>query len=232
MISGAISILPEPELEFRYKQYTYDPHAGLALFGPYDTDATSHPGGITYGLIGTPGAIDKFKLFAGAIAGPVVSQAYGNPDVLSKSHLLWPPFPGFETTFASTWKDEPAWEWHLNPEELLPPLNRMILIFVHTPLRTCTLMQFGSRQTETKLLVLSSALYLKKCGRIVGLSLLLWMVKGIAPLLGNVQFVAGKQTSSVRISRRHTRCLLTSADSLRRAQWSSGFQFSSFENQH
>lgn len=119
MISGAISILPEPELEFRYKQYMHDPHAGLVLFGPFDADETSHPGGITYGLIGAPGGIDKFKLFAGAIAGPVISQAYGDPDVPSKSHLLWPPFPGFETAFGSTWKDEPAWECHLNREELL-----------------------------------------------------------------------------------------------------------------
>jgi hypothetical protein len=97
----------------------HDPHAGLALFGPYDADASSHPQGITYGLIGPPEGINKFKAFARTISNPVVSQVYGNPDVRQKAHLLWPPFPGFEATFASTWKENPAWEWQLNRERLL-----------------------------------------------------------------------------------------------------------------
>lgn len=119
MISGAISILPEPELEFRYNQYMHDPHAGLALFGPYDVDASSHPRGITYGVIGPPEGINKYEAFARVISSPVVSQEYGNPEVRQKAHLLWPPFPGFEAAFASTWKEKPAWEWQLNREKLL-----------------------------------------------------------------------------------------------------------------
>jgi hypothetical protein len=51
-MSDIIQILPEPELEFRYGQKLHDPHDGLGLFGPYTTDAPSHPKNIVYGVIG------------------------------------------------------------------------------------------------------------------------------------------------------------------------------------
>ncbi len=119
MILGSISILTEPGLEFRYGQLTQDPHAGLALFGPYDADMPSHPKNIAYGLIGTPDGIAMFKEFAGAITNPVVSQEYGDPESKSKSNLLWPPFPGFEAAFASAWRNDPAWSRDVDRESLL-----------------------------------------------------------------------------------------------------------------
>jgi hypothetical protein len=119
MIVGSISILPEPGLEFRYGQQTLDPHAGLALFGPYDADAASHPRSIAYGLVGTPEGISRFTEFAAAVGKPVVSQEYGDPDNKRKSHLLWPPFPGVEATFASAWRSDPAWSHELDRGRLL-----------------------------------------------------------------------------------------------------------------
>ena len=53
-VNAAVNVLPEPELEFRYGQRTQDPHAGLALFGPYSCDLGSHPKSIVYGVIGAP----------------------------------------------------------------------------------------------------------------------------------------------------------------------------------
>ena len=43
-MTNAVTILSEPELEFRYGQRLLQPQDGLGLFGPYDTDASSHPG--------------------------------------------------------------------------------------------------------------------------------------------------------------------------------------------
>jgi hypothetical protein len=119
MIVGSISILPEPGLEFRYAQQTQDPHAGLALFGPYDADAASHPRSITYGLVGTPEGIARFKEFAAVIASTVVSQEYGDPESRRKSHLLRPSFPVVEATFASAWRTDPAWSHEVDRENLL-----------------------------------------------------------------------------------------------------------------
>src|SRR4051812_7631025 len=102
--SLGISVLPEPLLEFRHAQQAVDPHAGLALFGPYDSDARSRPGQITYGVVGRPEGVALFEAFAERITRPIVSQAYGDPDVDDrKAQLLWPPFPGFDAAFGSTW---------------------------------------------------------------------------------------------------------------------------------
>src|ERR1700674_4945733 len=88
-----IAILPEPELEFRYGQRAVDPHAGLALFGPYDADSPGRPGQITYGVAGRPEGIALFNAFSARIMRPIVSQTFGDPDEDRKAQLLWPPYP-------------------------------------------------------------------------------------------------------------------------------------------
>ncbi len=120
-IAGAsgIQVMPEPELEFRYGQLSLDPHAGLALFGPYDADLSSRPGQIIYGVVGRPDGIVLFDAFAKRITRPIVSQAYGDPDADRKAQLLWPPFPGFDAAFGSTWPATSAWRHALDSEKLL-----------------------------------------------------------------------------------------------------------------
>ena len=88
-----IRFLEEPALEFRYHQNLVEPHSGLALFGPYDSDHPSHPASISYGLIGTAPGISLFSAFAQAIQASIRSS--------SEASLLWPMFPGFEAVFST-----------------------------------------------------------------------------------------------------------------------------------
>ena len=92
-------VLPEPEIEFRYGQSMLDPHDGLSIFGPYDTDLPAHPRSISYGVIGTPVGLDKFSAWSKAFRGPISPPASKNP-------RLWSSFPGFETAFASLWPEQ------------------------------------------------------------------------------------------------------------------------------
>lgn len=117
-LSG-ISILSEPLLEFRHGQRVVDPHAGLALFGPYDADSSARPGQITYGVVGRPQGITLFDAFSERITRPIVSQSYGNPDEDRKAQLLWPPFPGFDAAFGSIWPSMSAWKHIIDSEKLL-----------------------------------------------------------------------------------------------------------------
>jgi hypothetical protein len=75
LAAAALKVLPEPELEFRYEQQMHDPHAGLALFGPYSADTTSHPKSVIYGVLGSPQGTDAFhtwpRLMRQAIAEPL-----------------------------------------------------------------------------------------------------------------------------------------------------------------
>lgn len=114
----SITVLPEPALEFRYNQLVEDPHAGLALFGPFDTDFSGRPTGITYGVVGTPEGIELFGAFSSKICKPIISQPYGDPDENKKPQLLWPPFPGFEAVFGAMWPDKPAWIYSLDRKAL------------------------------------------------------------------------------------------------------------------
>lgn len=107
-----ISILQEPELEFRFGQKVHDPHDGLALFGPYDTDTPSHPKNITYGVIGTAEGIKAFKKWSEALNLPILPE----PD---EDNKIWPPYPGFEAIFHSTWPETPAWSHKINTNQLI-----------------------------------------------------------------------------------------------------------------
>ena len=107
-LAEAIEVLSEPELEFGHGQKAVDPHAGLALFGPYE-NGPGGTSGISYGVIGTPAGVAAFEQFARRLAGPIVSQTYGAPDEDPKEKLLWPPFPGFKALFGTEWPERPTW---------------------------------------------------------------------------------------------------------------------------
>ncbi|HTU47502.1 MAG TPA: hypothetical protein VMF91_20735 [Bryobacteraceae bacterium] len=119
-------VLPEPELEFRYGQRTHDPHAGLALFGPHSADLGSHPKSIVYGLIGTPQGVEAFRNWSRVIQNSIVEPLVAKkkmgrliqPDD-RKLYLLWPPFPGFEGAFASSWPVSSACRHELDGQKLI-----------------------------------------------------------------------------------------------------------------
>ena len=64
-----VTVLDEPDLEFRYGQRVQDPRDGLALFGPYDADQ-AHPKMPVYGVIGTPEGIVCFRAWSAALYFP------------------------------------------------------------------------------------------------------------------------------------------------------------------
>lgn len=100
LLAPEFKILPEPELEFRYGQRTHDPHAGLALFGPYSADASLHPKSIVYGVVGAPEGVDLFlewsRLMQKAMVKAPEPKSRRGRKVLEDDptlYLLWPPFP-------------------------------------------------------------------------------------------------------------------------------------------
>lgn len=92
----AVRVFAEPPLEFRYGQAVTDPHDGLAMFGPFDTDMPSHPRNISYGLIGTSRGIQAFAGWGRLIQAPILTDP-------GLDERLWPFFPGFEAAFACSW---------------------------------------------------------------------------------------------------------------------------------
>ena len=96
----SIKLLSEPELEFGFGKKMTDPHAGLSLFGPFDSDDSTHPSSISYVLIGTNNGVEKFKRFVNKIQKPIISCKYEEAGQESKDVRLWPPFPGFESAFS------------------------------------------------------------------------------------------------------------------------------------
>lgn len=112
-----IHLLDEPTLEFRYGQSLVDPHDGLSLFGPYGTDFPSHPKNIVYGIIGTPPGLNLFLDWSKRIL-------IGPCNFVEKNTNLWPPFPGFQEAFNSTWPEKPA-RSHLLDEQTLIDNSRL-----------------------------------------------------------------------------------------------------------
>jgi len=107
-----IQVFPEPLIEFRYGQKMEDPHDGLALFGPLDTDEPSHPKNINYAVIGTEEGITAFQKWSKLIMGPILSED-------GQTKMLWPPFPGFEAVFNSEWSEVPSWKYRLGRSNLI-----------------------------------------------------------------------------------------------------------------
>ena len=112
LTKNEVTVLDEPELEFRYGQRLTLPHTGLSLFGPFDAGTGASPRGISYALIGAREGLDSFKAFANLMRGPVQSP----PD---KKPTLWPLFPGFDVAFGLDWPAEPAWEVQVDRIKLL-----------------------------------------------------------------------------------------------------------------
>lgn len=111
MIRTNLTVLTEPSLEFRYGQEMHDPHDGLAVFGPYDADLTSHPRNISYGVVGTGVGIERMAAWSRLIRSPI-------PTVGNRPRL-WPMFPGFEAAFASVWPANSTRTVVLDEEELI-----------------------------------------------------------------------------------------------------------------
>lgn len=119
MSTERFEVLQEPSVEFRYGQTATDPHAGLGLFGPCDTDEPGRPQGMPYAVIGSEAGVEGFILFAERVRGPVVSSPYGDPRVFSKDHALWPPFPGVEAAFCVDWPTSPTWIGRLDHKKIM-----------------------------------------------------------------------------------------------------------------
>lgn len=115
-----ISVLAEPTLEFRHGQRLVDPHAGLALFGPYDADMPAHPNSLAYGLIGTSEGINAFERWSPALNLPVVENGEVSTALADrKQQALWPSYPGFEATFDAVWHGRAAWTQAVDRDKLL-----------------------------------------------------------------------------------------------------------------
>src|SRR2546425_1178282 len=104
MTSDALTVRPEPRIEFGADQYLHDPHDGLALFGPYDGASANHPRSIPYAVVGTALGIAAFMEWSTRLQKPIIADrvrdAVGPRPLKEK---LWPPYPGFEAAFSSTW---------------------------------------------------------------------------------------------------------------------------------
>lgn len=113
-----IAVLEEPTLAFRYGQRTSDPHMGLGLFGPCDTDDPGRPQGVPFAVIGAEPGPSGFCTFAERLRSPVISSPYGDPEQGSMKRALWPPFPGVEAAFCVEWPRGPAWIGNLKRESV------------------------------------------------------------------------------------------------------------------
>lgn len=105
-----VILFEEPKIEFRYGQQLEDPHDGLSLFGPFDSDLQG-PKSIRYGVIGTDYGIRLLEEWSRAMNRPII-QANDNKK-------LWPPFPGFDVAFNCMWPEKPSWSFSLNEKDLI-----------------------------------------------------------------------------------------------------------------
>lgn len=115
-----VTILPEPTIEFGLRQRLHDPHDGLALFGPFDAASGAHPKSVTYAVVGTAQGLSAFvewcqMMRGAAVPDPLRDQVGRRP----LNQKLWPPYPGFEAAFLSTWPESPVWAKELDRAELL-----------------------------------------------------------------------------------------------------------------
>lgn len=111
-MSNAVLMFSEPDLEFRYGQRAKDPHDGLALFGPYDSDLPTRPGSLSYIVLGCETGLDRFHAWSSAMSRPATEAPRGN-------HRLWPPYPGFEAAFSVEWRSRPTWSYQVACDDLL-----------------------------------------------------------------------------------------------------------------
>jgi hypothetical protein len=106
--SHSIQLIPEPKLEFGYRQSLEDPRNGLFLFGPIVDNRT--PGEIRAGVIGTPRGVTMYKRWVEA-TGKFIAAASAEVQ-----HQF--PFPGFEVAFRARWPVTPVAEIAVSPIEI------------------------------------------------------------------------------------------------------------------
>lgn len=117
MNSGEFELLDEPKLEFRYGQQATEPHLGLSLYGPFDSDSPSAPKSIRHGAVGVASGLSSLQGFLRRLRQPVFRE-YGHPDEVKKERFLWPTFPGLEVAFNSAWSESSAWSAELDGASL------------------------------------------------------------------------------------------------------------------
>ena len=110
-MSQQLIIFDEPHLEFRYGQTLVDPRHGLSLFGTFDADLPSKPS-LSYAVIGTNEGITSFNSWSQAMNRPSIEAPNDN-------YQLWPPYPGFETSFCQEWPTTPIWQTTIDREKLI-----------------------------------------------------------------------------------------------------------------
>lgn len=91
--SDQIAIVPEPKLEFGYKQQLEDPRDGLFLFGPV-LDRRK-PAQIRAGVIGTQQGVSTFRNW--------LQKANSYIPAVDKNSSHQFAFPGFEAAFRTSW---------------------------------------------------------------------------------------------------------------------------------
>ena len=104
--------LDEPNLQFASGQQAFDPHDGLALFGPFSQGQPSHPLTPAYMVIGAPEGVSAMRAWSEAM-----NRSFAVPE--ARKHRLWPPYPGFEVAFGSRWSEQPAAVYELDRTKLL-----------------------------------------------------------------------------------------------------------------
>ena len=93
-MSDQFHLLPEPQLQFGVEQTTEDPHDGLALFGP----AEASSGMPDHIVIGRDEGIKLWHLWVERMNQPASCEEIAR-------HRPWPPYPGFDVAFGSTWPE-------------------------------------------------------------------------------------------------------------------------------
>ncbi len=91
-MSDQFFLLDEPQLEFGLGEIANDPHDGLALFGPAESEP-SLPGHVA---IGTKRGLELWDRWTRELNSPAACV-----DVAR--HRPWPPYPGFDVAFGCCW---------------------------------------------------------------------------------------------------------------------------------
>jgi hypothetical protein len=111
-MNKSVIIFDEPDLEFRFGQRVKDPHDGLGLFGPFDTDSESRPASVRYIAVGTPEGLTQLNDWFAAINQPIV-------EVPKNNYRLWPPFPGFEAAFSCILPQKPVASFPIDRDKVI-----------------------------------------------------------------------------------------------------------------
>src|SRR5260221_1717345 len=100
-----IKVLPEPMLEFGYKQQLEDPRNGLFLFGPI---VDRKPSQIRAGVVGTPKGVSIFRTWlenANRLIPAGSDQSihqFAVPSFEAAFRTPWPSIPAVEIAVSST----------------------------------------------------------------------------------------------------------------------------------